>query len=125
MKRFSEEHEWVEVKGEVATVGLTAHAASELGDITFIELPTVGAVFAQGDVLCVVESVKAASDVFIPIGGTVVEVNTKLESEPERINDSPEKAGWICRLSEFDEAELESLLSEQEYEQFVAEEDED
>ncbi len=123
-KRFSEEHEWVQVENGVATVGITAYAAEELGELTFVELPEKGLVLGQGDALCVVESVKAASDVLVPIGGTVSDVNARLEEEPELINESPEAEGWLCRLSEVDEAELDSLMNEQEYEAFTsAEED--
>ena len=124
-KKFSEEHEWVEYKNGVATVGISAYAAEELGDITFVELPDKGVVFAQGDVMCVVESVKAASDVFAPVGGTVTEVNGRLEEDPGLINASPEKDGWFCKLEEVDEAELDGLMLEEQYDQFVAEEDEE
>jgi len=120
MKRFSEEHEWVELEGGVGAVGITAYAAEELGDITFVELPEVGVVLAQGEALCVIESVKAASDVFVPIGGTVTEVNMRLEEEPGLVNESPEKDGWICKLDEVDESDMDSLMTEDEYDQFVA-----
>lgn len=119
MKRFSEEHEWVEVKGGIATMGITTYAAEELGDITFVELPTVGTVVAQGESLCVIESVKAASDVFSPIGGTVKEVNMALEDDPGLINASAEKEGWICKLEDIDTGELDSLMTESEYEAFT------
>ena len=125
MKKYSEEHQWVEVGNGVATVGITAYAAEELGEISFVELPEKGIVFAQGDSMCVIESVKAASDVFAPVGGTVLEVNQRLEKEPDIINDSPEREGWICRLSELDERELESLMTDAEYEAFVAGEEEE
>ncbi|MBT3376217.1 MAG: glycine cleavage system protein GcvH [Lentisphaerae bacterium] len=123
MKRFSEEHEWVELVEGTATVGITAYAASELGDITFIELPETGVVLGQGEVLCVVESVKAASDVFVPIGGTIVEVNGKLEEEPELLNESAENDAWICRLNEVDASEMEGLMTEREYETFTSSDD--
>ena len=123
MKRFSEEHEWVELVEGTATVGITAYAGSELGDITFIELPETGVVLGQGEVLCVVESVKAASDVFVPIGGTIVEVNGKLEEEPELLNESAENDAWICRLNEVDASEMEGLMTEREYETFTSSDD--
>ena len=123
MKRFSEEHEWVEVENGVATVGITGYAAEELGDITFVELPERGVVLAQGEALCVIESVKTATDVFVPVGGTISQVNDKLEEEPEVINASPEREGWICKLEEVDEGELESLMTEEEYEAFTSSED--
>jgi glycine cleavage system H protein len=119
MKRYSEEHQWVEVRGGKARVGITAYAAEELGDISFVELPDVGLVLAQGEPLCVVESVKAASDVFAPVGGTVSAVNERLEDEPELVSASPEKEGWICELNELDEADLENLMDEIEYEEFL------
>jgi glycine cleavage system H protein len=121
MKRFSEDHEWVEWDNGIATIGITAYAAEEMGDITFVELPEKGVVFAQGDSLCVVESVKAAADVFAPVGGTVAQVNQRLDESPGLINTSPEKEGWICRLVEVDESELDSLMTEEQYEQFLEE----
>ncbi len=120
MKCYSEDHEWVELVGDVATLGISAHAASELGDITFIELPAVGKGFKKGDVLCVVESVKAASDVFVPVTGTVSEVNGELEGEPGRINADAEGAGWICRIKGVNAAELTGLMSAAQYQAFLA-----
>ncbi len=125
MKRYSEEHEWVEVKKGIAVVGITAYAAEEMGDITFVELPDIGQVFAQGDAMCVVESVKAASDVMAPISGTVKSVNDELEEDPSIVNTSPEKDGWICKLEDVDESELDSLMSEKEYEEFTGTEEEE
>lgn len=119
MKRFSEDHQWVEIDDGIAVIGITAYAAEELGDITFVELPEVGAVLSPGDALCVVESAKAASDVFVPIGGTVRDVNAALESEPALINASAERDGWICTLEDVDLGELDSLMDEDEYETFV------
>lgn len=116
MKRYSEDHQWVKYENGRATVGITAYAADELGDITFVELPDVGLVVSQGDVLCVVESAKAASDVYAPVGGTVVEVNRKLDAEPILVSDSPESRGWICRLDEVEESDLESLMTDVQYE---------
>ena len=125
MKRFSEEHEWVEVKDGVATVGISAYAAEEMGDITFVEMPELAVVLAQGDTMCVIESVKAAQDVFAPIGGTVAEVNQRLVNDPGLINQSPEKDGWICRLEEIDESELDGLMTDAQYEEFLASENEE
>lgn len=119
MKRFSEDHLWLEYEGEVTTVGITAHAAEELGEVCFVELPEIGAVLAQGDAFCVVESDKAASDVFCPVDGTVTEVNERLEENPGLVNDSAEGEGWLCRLGEVDEAELDGLLTEVAYERFL------
>jgi len=120
MKKYSEDHQWVEVKKGVATVGITPYAAEELGEVSFVELPEEGTVVTQGDPLCVVESVKAASDVFAPISGTVAEVNQALDETPAMINDSPERDGWICRLKEIDESELSELMTEAEYEHYVS-----
>jgi glycine cleavage system H protein len=122
MKRFSEEHQWVEYKNGRATMGITAYAAEELGEITFVELPEQGLVVSQGDAICVVESVKAASDVFAPIGGTISEVNLKLETDPTPLNDTPESLGWICRLDEVEESDLENLMTESQYETFTGDE---
>ena len=119
MKRYTEDHEWVEIDGDVATVGISVHAAEELGDITFVELPPLGEVVAKGDVLNAVESVKAASDVYAPIGGTVDKVNERLESEPELINDSAEADGWICKLTEIDTAGVDDLMDEAAYKAFL------
>ncbi len=123
MKRYSEEHEWVELQNGIATVGITAYAAEELGDITFVELPEKGKAFAPGAAMCVVESVKAASDVFIPVGGTIAEVNSRLEDTPELINASPEKDGWICKLTQVNEKELDRLMTEEQYKAFTAKDD--
>ena len=120
MKRFSEEHEWVEVAEDIASVGITAYAAKELGEITFVELPEVNASFEQGDVLAVVESVKAAADVFCPVGGTVCEVNESLDEQPELINASAEMEAWICRLKGFRQGDVDALMTEDEYEEFTA-----
>ena len=115
MKYYSEEHQWVEVEGGKARIGITKFAADELGELSYVELPSVGSVFKQGDALCVVESVKAASDVFMPIGGKVVEVNTNLEKKPELVNEDAEGEGWICVVTDVDEAELSKLMDEEKY----------
>mgnify|MGYP000887714263 CR=1 FL=1 len=123
MKRYSEDHQWVKYENGRATVGITAYAADELGDITFVELPEVGLVVGQGDVLCVVESAKAASDVYAPVGGTVAEVNRALDASPITVSDSPESRGWICRLVEVDESELENLMTDAQYEELLDEDE--
>ena len=119
MKRFSEDHQWVQIDQDMAVIGITAYAAEELGEITFVEVPDVGAVFGPGDTLCVVESSKAAADLFVPIGGTVKEVNAALEKQPALINASPEGDGWICKLEDVDSSELDALMTEEQYERFV------
>ncbi|HJV33472.1 glycine cleavage system protein GcvH [Geomonas sp.] len=118
-KHYTKEHEWVSVEGAVATVGISEHAAHELGDITFVELPQVGKTVKQFDTLAGIESVKAASDIYAPISGKVVEVNSKLEDAPELVNESAEESGWICKLQATDVAELGSLLDAAAYAEFV------
>ena len=120
MKKFTKEHEWINLNGTEATVGITEHAAHELGDITFVELPAVGAQINAGDVLTVVESVKAASDVFSPVSGIVCEANQELDGNPQLVNDSPEEDGWVCKLKDVDASELDDLMEEKEYRAFVA-----
>ncbi len=119
MKKFTKEHEWIELQDGVVTIGITAHAARELGDITFVELPNIGDQTSAGDVLTVVESVKAASDVFSPVSGTICEVNQDLNNSPELVNNSPEDEGWICKVKDVDLSELDSLMEENEYRTYV------
>lgn len=119
MKYYSKDHEWVKAIGEEAYIGVSEFAAKELGDITFVELPDLGKDLIVGDVLGVVESVKAASDVFSPISGTVTEVNMELDDDPGRINTSAEEDGWICKLENIDLGELEDLMDEKAYQKFL------
>lgn len=119
MKRFTEEHEWVEVKGNTATIGITAHAAKELGDITFVELPEMDTELAQGDMAATVESVKAAAEVYAPISGTVSAVNNSVVESPEAVNDAPEGSGWLFKLTDINVSELESLMTEEDYEEYL------
>ena len=119
IERFSKDHEWRRVEGDVATVGITDHAQDELGDVVFIELPDEGATFDAGESFGTVESVKAVSDLYTPVGGEVVEVNSTLEDAPENINEDPYGEGWIVKLRTTDEADL---LSPEEYEKVVEEE---
>jgi glycine cleavage system H protein len=119
MKRYSKEHEWIELDGTNATIGITAHAAEELGDITFVELPAVGEAFAQNAVLLVIESVKAAADVYCPVAGTVAAINEELNDHPERINESPEADGWLCRLSGVNAAQFNALMTLDQYLAFI------
>jgi glycine cleavage system H protein len=120
--RYSEEHEWVLVTDGVATIGITDHAQEELGDIVFVELPAIGAVLAKAATLGVVESVKAVSDVYAPVGGTVTSVNERLTSNPEVINEDCYGEGWMVKVTLTDPAELETLMSAAQYRDFVAEE---
>jgi len=115
MKKYTKDHEWVTIEGLEATVGITEFAAKQLGDITYVELPKKDSDVIIGDVLGVIESVKAASDVYSPVSGAVKEVNETLEEDPGLVNRSPEKDGWICRLDGIDLTELDELLTEQQY----------
>ena len=117
--RFTKDHEWVALDGDVATIGITAYAAEQLGDVVFVETPNVGKTVAKGDGLAVVESVKAASDVYAPIAGEVVEANTGLGDTPETVNAEPESAGWFAKLKVADPAEYEALMDRDAYEAFL------
>ena len=117
---FTEDHEWVDVEGEIATVGITEYAQEQLGDIVFVELPAEGATFDKGDDAAVVESVKAASDVYSPVSGEVVEANGALEDEPALVNSDAEEDGWFFKLRLTDASELDSLMNEAAYAKFIA-----
>ncbi len=120
MKKYSEEHQWIDLNDDgTATVGITKYAADELGEITFIELPENGRQLAAGEQLCVVESVKAASDVFMPVTGTITEVNTELEKSPELVNEGPETSGWICKATGVDQTAVDALMDEAAYKAFI------
>ena len=116
---YTEDHEWIEVEGETATVGITDYAQEQLGDIVFVELPDEGAELEKSKDAAVVESVKAASDVYAPISGTVIESNSALEDDPALVNTSPEEDGWFFKLTVADEDELEGLMDEAAYKSFV------
>ena len=116
---FTEEHEWIEVDGDTATVGITDHAQSQLGDIVFVEVPKPGTELAKGKEAAVVESVKAASDVYSPISGTVSEGNTAIEDDPALVNSDAEGAGWFFKLSIANGGELDGLMDEGAYREFV------
>ena len=118
--RFTKDHEWVELNGDVATIGITAYAAEQLGDVVFVEVPDVGKTVAIGDGLAVVESVKAASDVYAPVSGEVVEVNSELPDVPETVNAEPEKDGWFAKIKLSNPAELDALMDRAAYEQFLS-----
>ncbi len=121
MKKYTKEHEWVEIKGSEAFIGVTAFAAKELGDITFVEIRPEGTDVIVGDVIGTIESVKAASDVYSPISGTVCATNTDLEEEPGIINNSPEERGWVCKLDNIDLIELEELMTKEQYDKYLKE----
>jgi len=119
--RYTKDHEWVKIEGGSARVGITDHAQHELGDVVFVELPSVGAEVKKGDNLGTVESVKAVGDVYAPVSGKVIEVNSGLEDSPETINRSPHQDGWIAIIEMGDPAEADSLLTAPDYEKYVAE----
>ena len=112
---FTEDHEWIKVDGDVGTVGISAYAAKALGDVVFVELPEIGAEFDKGDEAAVVESVKAASEVYVPVGGEVTAVNEALEDAPETVNASPDGDGWFLKIKIADADELSSLMDEAKY----------
>ncbi len=116
---YTEEHEWIRVEGDSATVGISEHAQEQLGDIVFVELPEVGRRLAKGEQAAVVESVKAASEVYAPVGGEVTEVNTALEDKPELVNEDAEGEGWFFRMTLADPGELEGLMDREAYAKFV------
>ncbi|MHC5654569.1 glycine cleavage system protein GcvH [Stappia sp.] len=117
--RFTEDHEWITVSGDVATVGITDYAQSQLGDVVFVELPDVGRKLAKGDEAAVVESVKAASEVYAPLDGEVVEVNAALADAPGTVNEDPEGGAWFVRIKLADASQLESLMDEAAYKAHV------
>jgi glycine cleavage system H protein len=117
--RYTKEHEWVRVDGQMATVGISNHAQEQLGDVVFVELPEVGRTVGQNAAMAVVESVKAASDVYAPISGEVVEVNDALTDNPALVNGDAEGAGWFCKLKLANPAELDGLMDAEAYRAFV------
>ena len=116
---FTKEHEWVKVKEGIGAVGISEHAAHELGDITFVELPKMGAAVKQFGVLGSIESVKAASDIFAPVSGKVIKVNEALEVAPEIVNESAEDAGWMAWVEIADESELKNLMTQEQYDDYL------
>ena len=117
--KYTKEHEWVKVEGEEATIGITDYAQSELGDITFVELPNIGDTARRGGSVATVESVKAASDIYAPVSGRIAKVNDVLSDAPESINSSPYGDGWICKIKINDLSELNDLMDPATYEEFI------
>lgn len=117
--KYTDQHEWVKLDGDVATVGITDYAQESLGDLVFVELPTVGRQVKTSEEFVVVESVKAASEVYAPISGEVVEVNESLSDAPEQINSAPYEGGWICKIRSSDAGELGKLLSAEQYKELA------
>ncbi|OEH85633.1 glycine cleavage system protein H [Desulfuribacillus stibiiarsenatis] len=120
---YSKQHEWVlQMEGNIVKIGISDYAQNSLGDIVFVELPEVGRVVNAGETVGVVESVKAVSDIYIPLSGTILAVNQTLEDQPELLNESPYELGWICELEMSDVSELNSLLQAEEYQELTKEE---
>lgn len=117
--KFTEDHEWVSIDGDIATVGITDYAQGQLGDVVFVELPEVGKDVSKGDEAAVVESVKAASEVYAPLGGEIVEVNSALDEAPATVNEDAMGAGWFVKMKLSDASELDGLMDEAAYKSFV------
>lgn len=117
--KYTKDHEWVRVEGDVATIGITPHAAEQLGDVVFVELPDLGKSFSAHDDMAVVESVKAASDVYAPISGEVVEANQAIVDAPEKVNEDPAGEAWFVKIKPSQLSELDDLLDEAAYKDFV------
>jgi len=118
-RKYMESHEWVKVEGDTAGIGITDHAQDALGDITYVELPEVGTRVVKGNECCVIESVKAASDINAPVSGTIAEVNSELVSAPEIINSSPYENGWMFKIKDIDLSELDTLMDAQAYKTYL------
>ncbi len=118
-KKFTEDHEWISLDGDIATVGISNYAQEQLGDVVFVEVPEVGAEMGKGDELAVVESVKAASEVYAPVAGEVTEVNEDLEANPSMVNEDSEGSGWFAKLKVADAGELDALMDEAAYQDYV------
>ena len=117
--KFTDQHEWVSVESGVATMGITAYATEQLGDIVYVELPEVGRSYGQGEELAVVESVKAASEVYAPVGGEVTEINDAVTEDPARVNSSPDEEGWLVKLKVSDPGEISKLMDKEAYTDYV------
>jgi len=116
---FTKEHEWLRLDGQSGIVGITSYAVEQLGDITFVELPRPGREAKQSEVLCAIESVKAASDIYAPVSGRVIVVNKQVESGPEIVNQSPEEEGWLVELEIADPGELQRLMNREQYQAYL------
>ncbi len=117
--KYTEDHEWLKPEGDHYVIGVSTHAAEQLGDVVFVELPEVGKTFAKGDEMAVVESVKAASDVYAPISGDIVEVNSAIVDEPAKVNEDPQGAAWFVKIKPSNPAEIDALMDEGAYKDFA------
>ena len=120
-KKFTKDHEWIDVEGDIARIGITNYAQEQLGDVVFVELPEAGSQFQQGNDAAVVESVKAASEVYAPVSGEIVEPNTKLEDDPALVNQDPTESGWFFTMKVSNPDELNDLMDEAAYADYVKE----
>jgi glycine cleavage system H protein len=120
MLKFTKDHEWLRVDGDIATIGITQHAQEQLGDLVFVELPQKGASFEQGAAAAVVESVKAASDVYAPVSGEIVEVNQSIVDEPSLVNTDPMGKGWFVKIKLSNKTQIDALMDEQGYQSLIA-----
>ena len=119
MTKYTEDHEWVKLDGDIATIGISVHAAEQLGDVVYVELPAIGKAFKKGDAVAVVESVKAASDVYAPVSGEIIEANSDLESAPQNVNEDAEGAGWFAKIKISNASELDGLMDAAAYKEFA------
>ena len=117
--RYTKDHEWVRMEGDIAVIGISAHAVGQLGDVVFVELPAQGAKFRQRQEMAVVESVKAASDVYAPISGEIVAANQAIVDDPGQVNGDPEGAAWFVKMQPANKAEIDGLMSEAAYKEFL------
>ena len=118
-KKYTEDHEWVSMDNDIATIGISNHAQESLGDIVFIELPSIGKTVKAKDEICVIESVKAASELFSPIGGEIIEVNKELKNSPQLVNSDPENSGWYMKIKIRNENDLNTLMNYEEYQKII------
>ena len=118
--KYSEEHEWIAIDGDIVTIGITNHAQEQLGDVVFVELPDVGSEITKGEDAGVIESVKAASELVAPVSGEVVETNSALEEEPGKVNEDPENSAWFIKVKLSDTSELDGLMDADAYKNFIA-----
>jgi glycine cleavage system H protein len=118
--KYHEEHEWVRVEGEEGVIGISDYAQNQLSDIVYVELPEIGDIFERGDIFAVVESVKAASDVYMPVGGEILEINDELEDAPELVNKDPYGEAWLVRVQFSDPGEVDDLMDADAYEEYIA-----